>query len=97
MFREILTRLAESASDTNEDMQVSQICRYSYKTSLVTLLCTQSYVLEIVLTLECALDHLPLEHRKLTSVEETGQQTASLPPADEPPPPKSKVTSVSCE
>ena len=38
MFREVLTRLAESASEDKEDMQ--------------------SYVLEIVLTIESAVDHI---------------------------------------
>lgn len=66
MFREILTRLAESAADTNEDMQAMahapmhmllwymNMCWLS--DGCVPL---QSYVLEIVLTLECALGHLP--------------------------------------
>ncbi len=38
VFREVLTRLAESASEDKEDMQ--------------------SYVLEIVLTIESAIDHI---------------------------------------
>lgn len=58
MFREILTRLAESASDTNEDMQVDTQC-VTLCACAHSLLHFQSYVLEIVLTLECALDHLP--------------------------------------
>ena len=60
MFREILTRLAESASDTNEDMQVCSITEcLMFGIILYYSFTKQSYVLEIVLTLECALDHLP--------------------------------------
>ena len=39
MFREILTRLAESASDTNEDMQVSD-CRGVYGGCVIQSTCT---------------------------------------------------------
>ena len=75
MFREILTRLAESAADTNEDMQVWHILCAPMHIFCVTVVvhgcmcwlsdgcvALQSYVLEIVLTLECALSHLPEDH-----------------------------------
>jgi hypothetical protein len=60
MFREILTRLAESAADTNEDMQ--------------------SYVMEIVLTLECSLGYLRTDGEAAqASVNSSSLQTTSEP------------------
>lgn len=80
MFREILTRLAESASDTNEDMQVCSEC-LMFSIILYYSFTKQSYVLEIVLTLECALDHLPvIVHTTETTADNTSRKISALSP-----------------
>ncbi len=60
MFREVLTRLAESASEDKEDMQ--------------------SYVLEIVLTIESAVDHIDENQLFPSNVQVSPRKVSELAP-----------------